>query len=41
MRSHKEQVEVLSFAGNIAETDGNPQLHAHVVIGKLPTAGIS
>jgi predicted DNA-binding protein with PD1-like motif len=27
-------VEVLSFAGNIAETDGNPELHAHVVIGK-------
>ena len=30
----KEQVEVLSFVGNIAEADGNPKLHAHVVIGK-------
>jgi predicted DNA-binding protein with PD1-like motif len=30
----KEQVEVLSFAGNIAEKDGNPMLHGHVVVGK-------
>jgi uncharacterized protein len=30
----KEPVEVLSFAGNIAEKDGNPMLHAHVVVGK-------
>jgi hypothetical protein len=30
----KEQVEVLSFAGNIVEKDGKPMLHAHVVIGK-------
>ena len=30
----KEQVEVLSFAGNIAEKDGHPMLHAHVVVGK-------
>src|SRR5437588_7186050 len=30
----KEQVEVLSFAGNIAEKDGNPMLHAHVVVVK-------
>jgi predicted DNA-binding protein with PD1-like motif len=30
----KEQVEVLSFAGNIAEKDGEPMLHAHVVVGK-------
>jgi predicted DNA-binding protein with PD1-like motif len=30
----KEQVEVLSFAGNIVEKDGEPMLHAHVVIGK-------
>ena len=29
-----EQVEVLSFAGNIAEKDGVPMLHAHVVVGK-------
>jgi predicted DNA-binding protein with PD1-like motif len=30
----KEQVEVLSFAGNIAGKDGKPMLHAHVVVGK-------
>lgn len=30
----KEQVEVLSFAGNIVQQDGKPRLHAHVVIGK-------
>jgi predicted DNA-binding protein with PD1-like motif len=30
----KEQVEVLSFAGNIVEKDGDPMLHAHVVVGK-------
>ena len=30
----KEQVEVLSFLGNIVEKDGNPMLHAHAVIGK-------
>jgi predicted DNA-binding protein with PD1-like motif len=30
----KEQVEVLSFTGNILEKDGRPMLHAHVVIGK-------
>jgi hypothetical protein len=29
-----EQVEVLSFAGNIVEKDGKPMLHAHVVVGK-------
>ena len=30
----EEQVEVLSFAGNIVEKDGKPMLHAHVVVGK-------
>lgn len=30
----KEQVEVLSFAGNIAQKEGKPLLHAHVVVGK-------
>jgi len=30
----KEQVEVLSFAGNIVEKEGQPMLHAHVVVGK-------
>jgi predicted DNA-binding protein with PD1-like motif len=31
----REQVEVLSLAGNVALTkDGSPKVHAHVVIGK-------
>lgn len=30
----REQVEVLSFVGNIACKDGKPKLHAHVVVGK-------
>jgi predicted DNA-binding protein with PD1-like motif len=29
-----EQVEVVSLLGNIAQKDGKPQLHAHVVVGK-------
>src|SRR5690242_17825805 len=29
-----EQVEVLSLTGNIAQKDGKPFLHAHVVVGK-------
>lgn len=29
-----EQVEVLSFTGNIIPKDGKPRLHAHVVVGK-------
>ncbi|HEY1526952.1 MAG TPA: PPC domain-containing DNA-binding protein [Candidatus Angelobacter sp.] len=29
-----QQVEVLSFSGNIAQQDGKPKLHAHIVIGK-------
>jgi uncharacterized protein len=29
-----EQVEVLSFSGNIVQKDGKPTLHAHVVVGK-------
>ena len=29
-----EQVEVLSFSGNIMLEDGKPRLHAHVVIAK-------
>jgi predicted DNA-binding protein with PD1-like motif len=28
-----EQVEVLSFTGNIAEYEGKPKLHAHVLLG--------
>lgn len=30
----REQVEVLAFTGNIAEQNGEPKLHAHVVVGK-------
>ncbi|HEY1232823.1 MAG TPA: PPC domain-containing DNA-binding protein [Candidatus Binatia bacterium] len=30
-----EQVEVLSLIGDIALSDGTPQVHAHVVVGKL------
>ncbi len=29
-----EQVEVLSLLGDIAEADGRPQVHAHVVLGR-------
>jgi len=29
-----EQVEVLSLIGDIAESEGEPQVHAHVVLGK-------
>ncbi len=29
-----EQVEVLSFTGNIVQQDGKPRLHAHVVVGR-------
>jgi len=29
-----EQVELLSLIGDIAEKDGQPQVHAHVVIGR-------
>ncbi len=29
-----EQVEVLSLVGNIAEDQGRPKVHAHVVVGK-------
>lgn len=30
----KQQVEVLSLAGNIVRKEGKPMLHAHVVVGK-------
>jgi len=30
----QEQVEVLSFVGNIACKENDPKLHAHVVLGK-------
>lgn len=29
-----EQVEVLSLIGDVAEKDGEPQVHAHVVVGR-------
>ncbi len=29
-----EQVELLSLIGDIAQKDGEPQVHAHVVVGK-------
>ena len=32
--SIQEQVEVLSLVGNIVFDNGNPRLHAHVVVGK-------
>jgi uncharacterized protein len=30
----EEQVEVLALTGDIAQRDGEPALHAHVVVGK-------
>jgi predicted DNA-binding protein with PD1-like motif len=30
----REQVEVLSLAGDVAVADGEPKVHAHVVLGK-------
>jgi predicted DNA-binding protein with PD1-like motif len=30
----REQVEVLSLLGDVAEKDGAPALHAHVVVGR-------
>ena len=30
----EEQVEVLVLAGDVADKDGEPQVHAHVVVGK-------
>ena len=32
--SIREQVEVLSLVGNIVMDNGNPKVHAHVVVGK-------
>jgi predicted DNA-binding protein with PD1-like motif len=31
----REQVEVLSLLGDVALKEGQPQIHAHVVIGKV------
>ena len=30
-----EQVEVLSLTGNIADEDGEPRIHAHIVVGRF------
>jgi predicted DNA-binding protein with PD1-like motif len=30
----REQVEVLSLIGDIADADGQPKVHAHVVVGR-------
>jgi predicted DNA-binding protein with PD1-like motif len=30
----REQVEVLNLTGNVAQSDGEPKLHPHVVVGK-------
>lgn len=32
--SFDEQLEIVSFIGGIAEEDGKPALHAHVVLGR-------
>ena len=31
----REQVEVLSLVGDVARQDGEPKVHAHVVVGKV------
>ena len=36
----KQQVEVLSLVGNLAEKDGKPKLHAHIVVGKRDGAAL-
>ena len=33
-----EQVEVLNLTGNVARADGEPKLHAHIVLGKADGA---
>ena len=34
----REQVEVLSLVGNVAEHEGQPKIHAHVVLGRRDTS---
>lgn len=36
----EEQVEVLSLVGNIADNEGEPKIHAHVVLGKADGAAL-
>jgi len=31
----REQVEVLSLVGDVAQQDGEPKVHAHVVVGRF------
>jgi predicted DNA-binding protein with PD1-like motif len=35
-----EQLEVLSLAGDVAEKDGEPALHAHVVLGRKDSSTV-
>lgn len=35
-----EQVELVSMVGDIAEYDGGPQVHAHVVVGRSSGAAL-
>jgi predicted DNA-binding protein with PD1-like motif len=37
----QEQVEVVSFAGNLGRKDGSPMLHAHVVVGKADGTAVA
>jgi predicted DNA-binding protein with PD1-like motif len=30
----REQVEVLTLSGDISESDGEPKIHAHLIVGK-------
>ena len=36
----REQVEVLTLAGDVALRDGQPRIHAHVVVGKSDGAAL-
>jgi predicted DNA-binding protein with PD1-like motif len=36
----REQVEVLSLLGNVAQHQGRPKVHAHVVVGKRDGAAL-
>ncbi len=36
----REQVEVLSLVGDIADVDGHPELHAHAVLGRADGSAV-
>ena len=36
----KEQVEVLSFLGNVTEYEGKPKLHVHCIVGRRDGSAI-